>query len=420
MRTITHDVLCIPQFMTTDETMSMDVLVVDDDALSLRLLIALVEKLGYRAISASDGMSAWELYRKHGCRVVISDWNMPGMDGIELLTRIRARGGVGYTYFIILTSRSEKEDVSVGMVAGADDFLHKPIHRDDLAARLHVAKRIVSLHVELTERNRELMTVNERMRQDLQAAVKVQQALLPVSMPRVAEHEFAWIYRPCDQLGGDTLNLFRLDEHHIGFYVLDVSGHGVSSALLAVQVSRFLSPLIAVGALPKIATSEEPGYRLTPPLEVIRQLNELFPMSEAAMQYFTIIYGHYHVPSNTIRLAAAGHPGPIVVAADQRAQIHDIAGNPIGFFPTSSALFAEAEIPLAPGERIYFFSDGVVETMNPQREIIGNRHLAAAMAEAQSLPLDASLAHIEQALATWRGETPPMDDVSLLAFERRA
>jgi Stage II sporulation protein E (SpoIIE) len=62
----------------------------------------------------------------------------------------------------------------------------------------------------------------------------------------------------------------------------------------------------------------------------------------------------------------------------------------------------------------------VVETMNPQREIIGNRHLAAAMAEAQSLPLDASLAHIEQALATWRGETPPMDDVSLLAFERRA
>jgi phosphoserine phosphatase RsbU/P len=400
--------------------MSMDVLVVDDDALSLRLLIALVEKLGYRAISASDGLSAWELYRKHECRVVISDWNMPGIDGIELLTRIRALGGGGYTYFIILTSRSEKEDVSAGMIAGADDFLHKPIRRDDLAARLHVANRIVSLHVELTKRNRELMSINERMRQDLQAAVKVQQSLLPMSMPTVAGHEFAWVYRPCDQLGGDTLNLFRLDEQHIGFYVLDVSGHGVSSALLAVQVSRFLSPMIAVGALPKIATAEAPGYRLTPPIDVIRQLNELFPMSEAAMQYFTIIYGHYHVPTHTVRLAAAGHPGPIVVAPNGGSQIHDVSGNPIGFFPTDSATFAEAEIPLEPGQRIYFFSDGVVETMNPRREIIGNEQLAAAMIKGKTLTIQDSLAQIERALASWRGDMPPTDDVSIVVIERRA
>lgn len=397
----------------------MDILVVDDDALSLRLLIALVEKLGHRSISATDGLSAWELYRRHDCRVVISDWNMPGLDGIELLTRIRSLPGLGYTYFIMLTSRSDREDVAAGMAAGADDLLIKPISRDDLEARLNVAQRIVSLQRELSQRNFELSAVNERMRQDLQAAVRVQEALLPVQLPRIDGLDFAWLYRPCDQLGGDTLNIYRLDEHHIGFYVLDVSGHGVSSALLAVQVSRFLSPLIAAGALPKRAISERPGYRLASPLEVIQELNHLFPMSDTAMQYFTIIYGHYHLPSHTVNLAAAGHPGPIVTHRDGRSTVHELSGNPIGFFPNETAQFAEASIVIEPGDRIYFFSDGVVETMAENQQIIGLERLAAAMVATVGEPVAEAQERIFQSLAGWRNGTPPTDDVSIVTIERR-
>ena len=397
----------------------MDILVVDDDALSLRLLIALVEKLGHRSISATDGLSAWELYRRHDCRVVISDWNMPGLDGIELLTRIRSLPGLGYTYFIMLTSRSDREDVAAGMAAGADDLLIKPISRDDLGARLNVAQRIVSLQRELSQRNFELSAVNERMRQDLQAAVRVQEALLPVQLPRIDGLDFAWLYRPCDQLGGDTLNIYRLDEQHIGFYVLDVSGHGVSSALLAVQVSRFLSPLIAAGALPKRAISERPGYRLASPLEVIQELNHLFPMSDAAMQYFTIIYGHYHLPSHTVNLAAAGHPGPIVTHRDGRSTVHELSGNPIGFFPNDTAQFAEATITIEPGDRIHFFSDGVVETMAENQQIIGLERLAAAMVATVGEPVAEALERVFQSLAGWRNGTPPTDDVSIVTIERR-
>ncbi|MBA3697533.1 MAG: SpoIIE family protein phosphatase [Planctomycetes bacterium] len=397
----------------------MDILVVDDDALSLRLLIALVEKLGHHPISATDGLSAWELYRKHDCRVVISDWNMPGLDGIELLTRIRSLPGLGYTYFIMLTSRSDREDVTAGMAAGADDLLIKPVSRDDLDARLNVARRIVSLQQEVSQRNQELSAVNERMRQDLQAAVRVQEALLPVHLPRIAGLEFAWLYRPCDQLGGDTLNLYRLDEHHLGFYVLDVSGHGVSSALLAVQVSRFLSPLIAAGALPKRAIEQVPGYRLAAPLEVVRELNELFPMSDAAMQYFTIIYGHYHIPSHTIHLASAGHPGPIVTHRDIPATVYDLSSNPIGFFPNDSAQFAEASIAIAPGDRIHFISDGVVETMSETREILGLERLASLLTTVAGEPVAVAQEHLVEALTRWRGATPPTDDVSIVTIERR-
>lgn len=396
----------------------MDILVVDDDTLSLRLLIALVEKLGHHAVAANDGLMAWELYRKQECRVVISDWNMPGLDGIELLTRIRSFPGMGYTYFIMLTSRSDREDVVAGMAAGADDLLIKPISRDDLEARLNVAQRIVSLQMELAKRNRELSAVNERMRQDLQAAVKVQESLLPVQMPHIDGLDFAWLYRPCDQLGGDTLNIYRLDEHHLGFYVLDVSGHGVSSALLAVQVSRFLSPLIAVGALPKRAIAEKPGYRLATPLDVIQELNHLFPMNDTAMQFFTIIFGHYHIPSHTVRLAAAGHPGPIVTHRDGSTTIHELSGNPIGFFPNDTAQFAEATITLAPGDRIHFFSDGVVETIGANQQIIGNERLAAIMGRLADQSVSAMQAGIVEALAAWRGGEPPTDDVSIVTIER--
>ncbi len=396
----------------------MDILVVDDDVLSLRLLIALVEKLGHRAIAASDGLMAWELYRKQECRVVISDWNMPGLDGIELLTRIRALPGIGYTYFIMLTSRSDREDVIAGMKAGADDLLIKPISRDDLEARLNVAQRIVSLQMELAKRNRELSSVNERMQQDLHAAVRVQESLLPVQLPQIAGLDFTWLYRPCDQLGGDTLNLYRLDEHHLGFYVLDVSGHGVSSALLAVQVSRYLSPLIAVGALPKRAIAEKPGYRLASPLSVIQELNHLFPMNDTAMQYFTIIFGHYHIPSHTVHLAAAGHPGPIVTHRDGSTSIHELCGNQIGFFPNDVAQFAEASITLAPGDRIHFFSDGVVETIGANQQIIGNERLAAAMGRLVHVSASAAQEAIVNVLSEWRRGTPPTDDVSIVTIER--
>ncbi len=286
----------------------MRILVVDDDAVSLRLLVALVERLGHQAVTAADGAAAWGIFLAGGCRVVISDWTMPGMEGIDLLRRVRDQDAVAYTYFIMLTARSDRADHTAGMAAGADDFLVKPVRRDELDMRLRVAERIVGLQEELARRHRELSAANERMQGDIAAAVKVQEALLPTVLPVVPGLGCAWRFHPCEQLGGDTLNLFRLDEQHLGFFILDVSGHGVPSALLAVQVSRFLSPLIMPGALLKTAQPAAPGYRLTPPLEVLRQLNGLFPMQRGNLQYFTIVLGHYHVPATASRWSRPGTP----------------------------------------------------------------------------------------------------------------
>jgi len=398
----------------------MKILIADDDRTSLTLLRMLLERSGHEVMCAEDGAHAWELLQQHQCGVVISDWMMPVMDGIELVKRILAQTAASYHYVILLTSRSESADINLGMAAGADDFLVKPVFSDDLMARLRVAERIVSLQQELVLRNRDLNRLNERMLHDLNAAARVQESLLPTKLPEIAGLSFAWLAKPCEELAGDTLNLFRLDEHHLAFYLLDVSGHGVSSALLAVQVSRLLTPLLSAGSLLKQAIPEPPRYRLVPPLGVIEELNELFPMPEQTLQYFTILYGTVNLHTFQLRLAGAGHTGPLIIHADGSAEPLPFSSNPIGFFPNGEAVFAEHERTLLPGDRLYLYSDGVIETVNRDNQIFDAGCLTPALRAARGTPLKASLETVMAALDAWRDHAPPADDVSMLAIERLA
>jgi len=120
-------------------------LLVDDDDVSRRALAALLKRLGHECGSARDGRAAWRLIVREGYRLVLSDCMMPGMSGLELLRRVRARPGAPYVYFILLTSHGEREDRLLGFASGADDFVSKPVDAELLAARLDVAQRMLGL-----------------------------------------------------------------------------------------------------------------------------------------------------------------------------------------------------------------------------------------------------------------------------------
>jgi len=123
----------------------MKVLVVDDDPVSRKLLRTYLEKWGYQVTQAEDGAAGWSLFQTDDFPLVIADWMMPEMDGVELVRRIRAHERPGFVYCILLTARSHKEDLVEGMDAGADDFLSKPFDRDELRVRLREGERIVTL-----------------------------------------------------------------------------------------------------------------------------------------------------------------------------------------------------------------------------------------------------------------------------------
>jgi len=123
----------------------MKILVVDDDPISRKLLRNYLEKWGYEVAQAEDGAAGWALFQTDDFPLVIADWMMPEMDGVELVRRIRAHERPGFVYCMLLTARAHKEDLVEGMDAGADDFLSKPFDREELRVRLREGERIVTL-----------------------------------------------------------------------------------------------------------------------------------------------------------------------------------------------------------------------------------------------------------------------------------
>ncbi len=138
----------------------MKILVAEDDAVSRFMTVKALEQLGYACTATSDGHEAWECLEQDGFDVVISDWMMPRVDGIELCRRIRAVEHRRYTYFIILTALGEREFRLTGMRAGADDYLAKPLDREELMLRLVAAERVTRLHRRLEVQTAELERLN--------------------------------------------------------------------------------------------------------------------------------------------------------------------------------------------------------------------------------------------------------------------
>jgi sigma-B regulation protein RsbU (phosphoserine phosphatase) len=229
------------------------ILIVDDEP-DQRLRIKFVlTKQGYEIVEAGDGVEALAVLQREAVPIVITDWSMPNLDGLELCRAIRAGAASSKVYIIFLTSQGDKARLVEAIDAGADDYLTKPAHPAELAVRIRNGERTLKAREELE-------AVNARLRQDLEAAARIQRALLPSSLPDCDRVHFAWAYHPSATLAGDHLNMFWLDDRHIGLYLLDVSGHGVSASLLAVTASRFLSPTADVSSsASRPRTANPPG-----------------------------------------------------------------------------------------------------------------------------------------------------------------
>jgi two-component system cell cycle response regulator len=139
----------------------MKILIAEDEPSSRLVLKKAIEKLGHECLVAEDGHQAWALFQSREVDVVISDWMMPGIDGIELCRRVREYSTSTYPYFIFLTSLADREHCLMGLEAGADDYLTKPLNLFDLKARLLVALRVTALHLQLAQQNTELERLNK-------------------------------------------------------------------------------------------------------------------------------------------------------------------------------------------------------------------------------------------------------------------
>jgi PAS domain S-box-containing protein len=280
--------------------------------------------------------------------------------------------------------------------------------QSDVTARKLAEERLAAA-------NTEILASNNRMKRDLEAAAKVQQALLPTTLPRIEGLEFAWLFKPTAELAGDQLNIMRLDETNIALYLLDVSGHGVSSSLMAVAASLLLSRRRDISTPGSGEPVEPPTFPLASPADAALALNQQFIRERTAPQYLTLVYGMLNVVSGEFRYVAAGHPGPVLVRKDTAPlALQAPTGLPIGLFTAS---YEEYTVSLCRGDRVYLYSDGITEAMNASEEQFGVQRLISRLDEVRALPLEESLNALLKSVEGWRCHDCLRDDVSLVALE---
>ncbi|MDY0042833.1 MAG: PP2C family protein-serine/threonine phosphatase [Desulforhabdus sp.] len=264
---------------------------------------------------------------------------------------------------------------------------------------------------ELVRLNSELLDKQRRLDQDLKAAAGIQHALLPVTLPETNNLQVAWKFIPCEQIGGDIFNVFPLDSDHVALYMLDVSGHGVPSALVTVSVSQALQP--DGGYVLKKHGSGQSVDRIVSPKELLAALDEQYPLERFDM-FFSMIYGIVNIRQGYLIHANAGHPPAILLNPERGVEVIDADGPIIGM---GGIPFEEARTEIARGDKVLFYTDGIIEYENPREGFYGKERFYDLLQESKRQPITAIMDKIIDSVLEFGDHTPPQDDISLLGFE---
>ncbi|NCC25879.1 MAG: PAS domain-containing protein [Deltaproteobacteria bacterium] len=263
---------------------------------------------------------------------------------------------------------------------------------------------------DLERKNQALVKKQAKIDESLQAAGCIQQNLLPKSLPRPDRLDFAWHCRPCDEIGGDILNVLSLDGDHVGFYMLDVAGHGAPSAMISVLVYQLMDP--HTGILVD-HTATPPAIR--GPEEVLDILNREFPYMRFE-RHFTMVYGIVDLTEGTLTYSNAAHCHPTVLSPRHGLRFLTESGTIVGL---EGVPFGQETIHLAPGDKVLLVSDGLLEATDSGRRMFGDERFEDLLADLRHVSPADLIQGLLNDLQAFIGDQPLTDDVSLLAFEYR-
>ncbi len=397
------------------------VMVVDDSRMQRKLICATLAGFGLETVEAASGAEALDICKRMPIDLVLSDWMMPGMTGVEFCRIFRALPHEHYGYFILLTSRSGKQDVAEGLEAGADDFLTKPVHGEELRARINAGERILRMERELVEKNRrlssalgELQTLYEGLDRDLRQARRLQQALVPEGARDFGPARVSLMLRSSGHVGGDLVGCYPIDARRIGLFAVDVSGHGVTSALMTARLASILG-----GAAPEqnvaLRRLRDGSFTARAPHLAAARLNRQF-LGEGTEQYFTLLLAEFDTATGRGSMVQAGHPHPAVQRADGTVRYIGGGGLPVALL--DGAEYRSIGFRLAPGERLLIHSDGLTECPLASGGMLGDEGLAALLLRHRGLDGPELLATLDHDLRLAAAQDLP-DDLSAVLLEYR-
>lgn len=287
--------------------------------------------------------------------------------------------------------------------------------QEALEANRALSAELAGRNEMLRAANTELAHNNEQFVREMKLAQSVQLGFLPKSFPRQDKIVFDRYYLTCEMLGGDLFDVFTLDDDHVGMYMADVAGHGVSAAL----ISGLLKMAVSSARDNAAGDAGALTARLTQPDKTLSTINDMLVKELPEYEFITMIYAVLDIPSCTFHVASAGHLSPLKYeAASQKVVSWDI--------PTETALgliekcaYTTVSRTVAPGDKILFFTDGLVEAMNARGEEFGEDALRKQFEQQAPQPPAQIITALRQSVEQHRGGEKVSDDYSILVAEIR-
>ena len=324
------------------------ILVVDDAAANREILVRRLVRHGYSMTAVDNGMDALRRLRTEPFDLVLLDLLMPGIDGYQVLVKLKTDAKLRHIPVLMVSGLDQDNGIARCIEAGADDYLTKPFNPVLLRARIGACLEKKRLRDRERETHQALIDSQRLMAAELAGAAEYVRSRLPG--PLTGEVTTSWCFEPSEQLGGDAFGYHWLEGRQLAVYLLDVSGHGISAALLSVSILN----LLRSDSLARV------DFRR--PAEVLLELNRAFPMEAHNNLYFTLWYGVIDLANRNLRYSTAGHPPAFLwTPGTPDAPVHRLRtrGAPIGCLP--EARYEELEVTVPIGARLLVLSDGAYE-----------------------------------------------------------
>lgn len=366
-------------------------LIVEDNADMRRMLTNLLAPI-YTLHIAVHGLEGLEKAAAHTPDLIITDVMMPEMDGHEMTKRLKENPLLCRIPVLMLTAKSETSQKIEGIEFGADDYLTKPFDARELRVRVH------SL-LEKRQYERLIEQRNNEIEKELETARLLQRRLLPQSLPEIPGYQSAVRYIPMDKVGGDFYDM-RFHDNTIELFIADVSGHGLPGAFLATVTKMALDTV-------------DNGLS---PAAVLREINSVILNATVNYNYVTAFHAVIDITTRRMTYSSAGHFPPLVYRA-KNDSFHELKtkGNPLGWF--DAPMLNETSIDLESGDRILLYTDGIIESMNSDKEEYADNRFMDFIRSHSDLSPDEFQEALITDLHQFTGEESFDDDVCIITVD---
>jgi sigma-B regulation protein RsbU (phosphoserine phosphatase) len=297
----------------------------------------------------------------------------------------------------------------------ADNEINNRLLQELIAKYAESENRLKHLNQELTQKQ-------DRLEKDLIAASEIQKSLLPTHVNYGDILDVAWRFQPCDKIGGDIFNIIQFDEEHWAFYIIDVAGHGVPAAMVAVTVYQYLQP--HSGNLVKRSSNSHGNLEIRGPARVLEFLDQEYPF-DRFNNFFTMNYVVLNIKTGALISSSAGHPPPLILRPDGTLIQLKKGGRPIGTIDLRLStdepiVYEEEQEYLGAADKLLFYTDGVYEYQDDKGEFYGTERFHERIKALKDRSVSDLIASSFESLMDFGNNTNPKDDVSLLGIQLKS